>query len=376
MRTDVFFHTHQRVRRVAALRFVVLLLLLPAVLASCNRDHLYYEITNQPNVQLNIDWSQTAFSPTHPAYDPENALNGVTIFAFDAATRELVAEFPPDANWRKPKLKLAPGNYELVLINDSRGELPSIRFNVDRTFDEFDACVITDAPGLINTSSLTAAPDTVYSYMPEYLTSAAVREVCVQPVQNEYEYDRPDASNTHVTVQEIDVVERSVTKRINIKVNVKGINYCKAMQPSFMSGLSASANLVTRQPEKRQVVYAFNLNNRQFRNDAHTEATLSQSFNSFGFSEENMHEGTRFLITLNFLLVNNQTYTASVDVTPQLEQWLEEHTIDCDLDLDIDIAFDVTLPEAYPEDPDTPQEGGGFNPETSPWNDIEQDIVM
>ena len=178
MRIDAYFHTHPLVRK--AVLLVVLLQMM--VFASCSRDHLYYEVTNLPNVQLNIDWSQTAFSLTHPAYDPENALNGVTIFAFDAATRELVAEFPPDANWRKPKLKLAPGNYELVLINDSRGELPSIRFNVDRSFDEFDACVITDAPGLINTSSLIAAPDTVYSHMPEYLTSAAVREVCVQPV--------------------------------------------------------------------------------------------------------------------------------------------------------------------------------------------------
>ena len=360
MRNDARFHTHPLVRKAAAL--VVLFLLL--AFASCSRDHLYYEVNRQPNVQLNIDWSQTAFSPDHPAYDPENALNGVTVFAFDAETRQLVAEFPPDADWQKPKLRLEPGTYELVVINDSRSELPSIRFNTDGTFDTFNACAVTDAP------------DTVYSHKPEYLTSAAVRDVCIRPVENDYEYDRPDGSHTQVTVQEIDVAERPVTKRINIKVNVKGINYCKGMLPSFMSGLSASANLATRMPEKQQVVYAFNLNNRQFRNDAHTEATLSQSFNSFSFNEENMREGSRFHITLNFLLVNNQTYTATADVTPQLEQWLEEHTIDCDLDLDIDITFDVTLPETYPDNPDTPQEGSGFNPETSPWNDIVQDIVM
>lgn len=360
MRIDARFHIHALVRKAAAL--VVLPMLLAFV--SCSRDHLYYEITRQPNVQLNIDWSQTAFSPEHPTYDPENALNGVTVFAFDAETHRLVAEFPPEAEWRRPKLRLDPGKYELVVINDSRSELPSIRFNTHHTFDAFSACAVTDAP------------DTVFSSIPEYLTSAAVRDVCILPEQHEYEYDRPDASNTQVTVQEIDVVERPVTKRINIKVNVKGINYCKGMLPSFMTGLSGSANLVTRQPEKRQVVYVFNLNNRKFRNEARTEATLSQSFNSFSFNEENMREGTRFNITLNFLLVNGQTYTASADVTPQLELWLEEHTIDCDLDLDIDITFDVTLPEAHPSDPDTPQEEGGFAPDVSNWNDIEQDIVM
>lgn len=69
---------------------------IPMVLAyaSCSRDHLYYETSLQPNVQLNIDWSQTAFSPSHPSYDPDNPLNGVTIFAYDAATQRLVAEFP------------------------------------------------------------------------------------------------------------------------------------------------------------------------------------------------------------------------------------------------------------------------------------------
>lgn len=360
MRIDAYFHTHTFVGKAAAL----VVLLIGLACASCSRDHLYYEVTCVPRVRLNMDWGQTAFAPTHPAYDPENALSGVTVFAFDALAGELVAEFPPDADWQSPRLKLAPGGYELVVINDSRGELPSIRFDAGGGFDAFEACVITDVT------------DTVYSYNPEYLTSAAVRDVCIEPVQNEYEYDRPDASHTQVTVLERDAVERAVTKRINIKVNVKGINFCKAMLPSFMTGLSASANLVTRQPGKRQAVYAFNLNNRQFRNEARTEATLSQSFNSFGFSEENLRGGTRFTIALNFLLVNNVTYTATADVTPQLEQWLEEHTVDCDLDLDIDIAFDVTLPEAYPDDPDAPQEGGGFNPDTNPWNDVEQEVVL
>ena len=137
-----------------------------------------------------------------------------------------------------------------------------------------------------------------------------------------------------------------------------------------------AANLVTRLPEREKVTYAFNLNNRQFKNSTRTEAVLSQTFNSFSFNEDNLREGTRFDITLNFLLVNNKTYTVTADVTPQLEKWLEEHTIDCDLDLDIDITLDVTLPAVEPVEPDPPQSPEGMNPDTDPWNDITQDVIM
>ena len=338
---------------------------IPMVLAyaSCSRDHLYYETSLQPNVQLNIDWSQTAFSPSHSSYDPDNPLNGVTIFAYDAATQRLVAEFPPDADWSTPRLRLAPGTYDLVIINDSRYELPTINFSTELPFGDFVASITPDSPGLVSSS------------YPGYLTSAAVRDVTVKPVEEVYEYYRPDASSGSYVMQEIDVVERAVTKRINIKVNVNGINYCKRMLPSHMTGLSMAANLVTRLPEREKVTYALNLNNRQFKNSTRTEAVLSQTFNSFSFNEDNLREGTRFDITLNFLLVNDKTYTVTADVTPQLEKWLEEHTIDCDLDLDIDITFDVTLPTVEPDEPDPPSQGG-MEPDTDPWNDMTQDIIM
>ena len=73
--------------------------------------------------------------------------------------------------------------------------------------------------------------------------------------------------------------------------------------------------------------------------------------------------------------MNGETYTVTADVTPQLEKWLEEHTIDCDLDLDIDITFDVTLPTVEPDEPDPPSQGG-MEPDTDPWNDMTQDIIM
>ncbi len=226
------------------------------------------------------------------------------------------------------------------------------------------ASITPDSPGLVSSS------------YPGLLTSAAVRNVTVKPVEEVYEYYRPDASHNSYVMQEIDVVERAVTKRINIKVNVNGINYCKRMLPSYMTGLSMAANLVTRLPEREKVTYAFNLNNRQFKNSTRTEAVLLQTFNSFSFNEDNLREGTRFDITLNFLLVNDETYTVTADVTPQLEKWLEEHTIDCDLDLDIDITFDVTLPAVEPVEPDPPQPQGGMNPDTDPWNDIKQDVIL
>ena len=87
---------------------------------SCQRDHLYYETLTRDNVQLDIDWSQTAFAASHKDYTTTSRLNGVTIWAFDSATHRLKTELPPDADPLQPRLWLEPGTYDLIVMNDSR----------------------------------------------------------------------------------------------------------------------------------------------------------------------------------------------------------------------------------------------------------------
>lgn len=327
------------------------------MLLSCSRDHLYYEAVSRNQVQLNIDWSQTAFSQDSRNFDSRNRLNGVTIFAFDSATHRLATELPPDANWQSPLLRLSPGTYDLIVINDSRAELPSISFDTSLPFEDFSASVDVD---------------TVYSEYPDYLTVSAVRNVSFSLYNNDYFYNRPDEYLHDLVTQEISTVQHSVTKKINLRVLVKGINYCRGMQPSFMTGLSKSVNLATGTPDSQNVVFAFNLINREYHNSEFTEALLTQSFNCFSFNENNLKQGTKFELMLKFVLVDNSIYTVNADVTPQFEKWLEQHTIDCDLDLDIDVDLEVTLPSTEPATP----EAEGLVPETIPWNDITQNITL
>ena len=327
------------------------------MLLSCSRDHLFYEAVSRNQVQLNIDWSKTAFFRDNLNSDSRIQLNGVTIFAFDSATHRLATELPPDANWQSPLLRLSPGTYDLIVINDSRAELPTIAFDTSLPFDDFSVGI--DA-------------DTVFSQYPDYLTVSSVRNVSFSLYNIDYFYDRPDEYLHDLVTQEISTVQHSVTKKINLRVLVKGINYCRGMQPSFMTGLSKSVNLATETPDSQNVVFAFNLINREYRNSEFTEALLTQSFNCFSFNENNLKQGTKFELTLKFVLVDNSIYTVNADVTPQFEKWLEQHTIDCNLDLDIDVDLEVTLPPTEPATPDAE----GMVPETIPWNDITQNIIL
>ena len=327
------------------------------MLLSCSRDHLFYEAVSRNQVQLNIDWSKTAFFRDNLNSDSRIQLNGVTIFAFDSATHRLATELPPDANWQSPLLRLSPGTYDLIVINDSRAELPTIAFDTSLPFDDFSVGI--DA-------------DTVFSQYPDYLTVSSVRNVSFSLYNIDYFYDRPDEYLHDLVTQEISTVQHSVTKKINLRVLVKGINYCRGMQPSFMTGLSKSVNLATETPDSQNVVFAFNLINREYRNSEFTEALLTKSFNCFSFNENNLKQGTKFELTLKFVLVDNSIYTVNADVTPQFEKWLEQHTIDCNLDLDIDVDLEVTLPPTEPATPDAE----GMVPETIPWNDITQNIIL
>ena len=152
------------------------------------------------------------------------------------------------------------------------------------------------------------------------------------------------------------------------------MNYCKGMQRSYITGLAKSVNLVTRKPSKEEAVYGFNLVNREFRSSDYTEAVLTQSFNCFGFNEHKIGTGDKFELTINFVLVDNSIHTVKADVTEQFEQWYEEHKVDIglDLDLDIDVNMEVDLPPTV----EKPEEAGGMSPETVPWNDIIQEIIL
>ena len=328
-------------------------------LMSCERDHLYYQTVSRDKVQFDIDWSKTNFAPESKGYDEDNKLNGVTIFAFDSATHKLVTELPPDANWQSPVVKLDQGTYDMVLINDSRVELPSIRFGMESPFEEFSAYTLAD---------------TIYTDQPEYLAVSAVRNVSFHPEKKDYYYDMPDGYYQDIVSQVISTVQKAVTKRINVKVYVKGMNYCKGMQRSYITGLAKSVNLVTRQPSKEEAVYGFNLVNREFRSSDYTEAVLTESFNCFGFNGDKIGKDDKFELTINFVLVDNSVHTVTADVTEQFEEWYEEHKVDIgiDLDLDIDVNMEVDLPPAV----ENPEDVEGLAPETVPWNDIIQDIIL
>ena len=326
---------------------------------SCELDHLYYQTVSRDKVQFDIDWSKTNFAPESKGYDEDNKLNGVTIFAFDSATHKLVTELPPDANWQSPVVKLDQGTYDMVLINDSRVELPSIRFDMESPFEEFSAYTLAD---------------TVYADQPEYLAVSAVRNVSFHPEKKEYYYDMPEEYYRDYVAQVISTVQKAVTKRINVKVYVKGMNYCKGMQRSYITGLAKSVNLVTRKPSEDDAVYGFNLVNREFRSSDYTEAVLTQSLNCFGFNEAKFGAGDKFELIINFVLVDNSVHTVTADVTEQFEQWYEEHKVDIDLDLDLDIDVDIEV--ELPPTVEDPEETGGFAPETVPWNDIVQDIIL
>lgn len=342
-------------------RYIIYILCCLAMmtLMSCERDHLYYETVSRDKVQFDIDWSKTDFAPESKGYDEDNKLNGVTILAFDSATHKLVTELPPDANWQSPVVRLAPGTYDMILINDSREELPSIQFDMELPFEEFSA--YTHA-------------DTVYADQPEYLAVSAVRSVTFHPEKKDYYYDMPDGYYQDIVSQVISTVQKAVTRRINVQVYVKGMNYCKGMQRSYITGLAKSVNLVTRQPSQEEAVYGFNLVNREFRSSDYTEAVLTESFNCFGFNEHKIGSDDKFELTINFVLVDNSVHTVTADVTEQFEEWYEEHKVDIgiDLDLDIDVNMEVDLPPAV----ENPEETGGMTPETVPWNDIVQDIIL
>lgn len=331
---------------------ILVALLLLLAFTSCKRDHLYYEGSNTATVIVKPDWSASGINP-----------NGVTVFAYNNSDGSLYKRFPPVSAKGDCVIHLSQGDYTLVVMNDTPEE-----FAGRIEFVGEDNLATLQARAVLDNNNCIVEPDT--------LAVARYDMLHISQEQIDYFPDKPDQNSSPDNALTVIVGPKAIISEMNIKVHVKGLKYAKGTTLSYLHGMAAGHMLGAGMNSREEGTHAFILNHRVFDPGSDTDGTLTAKLLAFGLpgstandagvgKSGNSADGNRYYLEINFVLINGEAYPLSFDVSNQINT-----DVSLNLHLSLNLDLEIELPEVIGN------EGGGFDPDVSDWEDEIIEIPM
>ncbi|GEM_PF-202355 len=339
-------------------KYVSLLLMFLALMFStaCERDHLYYATTEMAEVNVDIAWDSIGLHP-----------NGATVYAY-REDGSLYKRFDPFSDPYHGKIQLPLGRYKLVVMNDTPEELSeTMIFSGEGHESTFFVSGVKDETKTTKLHAQTRTEDDYCIMSPDTLAVGWCTDLEVTDEMLQYCYDRPTNGGLFSYAHDIKIAPERVTSTMEIKVHVKGLKYAKGTTMSFLRGSSSGYYMAKGVYSDQPISYGFVLNNRTLDAGSSTDGTISASFNIFGVPEWTESDTGKCYLDINFVMVNGQANTVTLDVTDKVKVNLETQ-----LQVKLNLDLDVSLPEAV----DQGDEGGGFQTELNVWEDVIQNIQM
>ena len=317
-------------------------------LSSCWRDDLYYATVDRATVRIEADWTPARLTP-----------NGVSAFVFDRNGAAFDVVRSNDS--RKADLSLPEGFYSVVVLNNTLDEYRNIESaGTDRleTFALMGRAVspnFTSLGGGTRAESFIGEPDTV--------AGSVVRNIEVTRKMIEYFRIKPHGMEPAPAA----VYQTAPTRIISvadIRVHVKGLKYAAGAPRTHLKNLSGGYYLDSDKPHSLQVCHEFVLNNKRVDPDNYKLATITKQLISFGPEKANGKCLNDHQLVMNFILVNGETHTVSLNVKDLIE------TSHDGVQTVHKIRAEVTLPEAIGNG------DGAFHPEIEEWEEIEAELPI
>ncbi len=158
----------------------ILLATLCMAIASCKRDHLYYETSNYALIHIEIDWETLShISP-----------NGVSAYIFDGngdRYSDVVLSSDPNNLY----LKLPPRDYTVVFHNNSISELSGVHLTGSSRLETFSI----HANEASYDSVFETLDEEIFVDEPDDVVSYTLRDIHVDAKDIEYHYYKPDLAD-------------------------------------------------------------------------------------------------------------------------------------------------------------------------------------
>lgn len=339
-----------------SLRTMCRWLLLAVLLVACERDHLYYACTEMAEVNVVIDWEKAGIKP-----------NGATVFAYTDEGK-LYKRFDPFSDPTNGKIQLPLGRYKLVVMNDTPEELSeTMTFDGQGQWNSLIAMGVKDETKTAKLIAQTRSGEDYCIKSPDTLAVGRYMDLEISNDMLHYSYDRPTNGGVFPYARDVVIQPRMATSTMDIKVHVTGLKYAKGTTMSFLRGSSFGYYMGRDEYATASACYGFILNNRTYDPGSTTDGTISASFNIFGMPEWAENDEGKCFLDINFVMINGEANTVTLDVTNQIKVNLETQ-----VSVKMELELDVSLPEAV----DQGDGDGGFQTALNPWTDIIQNIQM
>lgn len=316
-------------------------------LLGCEHHHLYYSSSETANVKINVDWTNTGLSP-----------NGVTAIAY-YNNGDLYRSFPAYSNPNEVNISLPVGTFDVVLFNNTPSEYLYIEFlNSDNISTVLANAKLKEAVRSVSDDD--SDKDVVAN--PEVLASIKVEDIVVTQSTVDYYWNKPDSYESSTLLE---YSAEPVRRVINVRVYVHtiGLKYASGSPRCFFKHFSGGFLLGEERSDERQVMQEFVLNNREFDAGSDVDGTITQEFTSFG---EVTDPDATYVVDIDFTLLDGSSFPVIVDVTDQIELYMDGYTPR------IDIFLEIELPETEGDS----SGNSSFDTSVEDWNDIVVSLPM
>ncbi len=346
------------------MRKLLTILVLVLGFTSCEFNHLHYETNKLALVRIDIDWSEAQISP-----------NGVSAYVFDAEGKrysKVVLSSDPNCVY----LKLAPGEYTVVLHNNSFSELSNVKLIGGDYLDKFCIRATEQDKDPVFTEM---DDDKTFVHEPSEVVSYTLRDVVVDASDLKYHYYEPDLSDYEQEVMHAyKATPHHIVHQTRVTAFISGLEYAKGAPVAILRGMSGGYHFDNECTTDEDVLEQFYVNTKITRPNG-TGSLIGDyaneifvDYNTFGM-HDNDAANQKYHLDIRFTLLDGTHKDYSVDVSNDIKTDTTGvrnlHTIEVKLD---------PLPEV--EDPENPEpedgEEGAFDPSLDEWVEIKVDLPM
>lgn len=311
--------------------------------SSCDRNDSIDNNVRKAQIKVEFDYSRAGIP-----------LSGTTIVFYPKEGTNEHERLTISTHNSSTLVNLAPGEYSVLVINETFGDFNNIGFHDTERYNQIEAYAMP----IDNSTKVHNFP---LSYCPDILVVDTLSSFIVTPEMVEQTWTRlQSTTEQNVAATKVFTLQRCVS-RVNTKIHIGNIQYIRNATYTI-SGLSQAHILSSRRNSLVGVAHGAENIKMSFNQGSKTNGTVNGSFNSFGLQPDD--KGTYRLIFEALLIDGTTTVRKEFDITDNIKIDKDENGLIIDIELGSIEKPLIIIPEVKPEPGTSP-----FEPDVDDWEE-------
>ena len=331
------------------------------ILPGCVHREFDFEINDSgtSRVHVNVDWSEL---------ERHERPTGMTVICYphdaDSDGGETVTYLSPTTD--RASLWLKPGEYDIVVFNQSDGEFGTFSFHDMESREN----ARIEAAEFTSRWYVSRSEGEITAQHPEWFAVAEITDVTVSP--DDYSDIKELMKRGYTTTRSTLIAELTpgnIVSMKKIKIHIRNIYNLRSARGGI-SGLAAGLQMKGRRRHDRRVTHLVEEWTLTLDKDNSSNGCIESTFTCFGLPGNHTGASEENEVNVSFLLVDNET---TLDYTFHVGHLIHNDTTDETIDIEFDdFGNPIVLPDVKPDGATT----GGFDSNVTGWEDINVEVSI